>query len=85
MRILQELLGRYAHIRPPHGVVKKEIVRIVRHYTGYSIEEHDVDIQGKTIRISAPSGTKQKIFLQKKNILEQLRQHIGQVIIEDIR
>ena len=77
MKILANLLERYAHIQAPDATLKKAFVRAVEECIDVSITIKDVSISGKIIKINAPSVVKNEIRFNQQDILKNISAEVG--------
>ncbi|MCA9363322.1 hypothetical protein KC851_03300 [Candidatus Kaiserbacteria bacterium] len=82
MKKLGELFSVYkTRFKAPQATVEKVFIETVREVLGYQIESKNVSYttSTKTISLQLPSLLKNEIKLKEKEVLNQLKNKIGEV------
>jgi len=77
MKIVSNLMQRYAHIQAPERTLKKAFVKAVSDCTEISINIEDIRVSGKTIKLNTSSVIKSEIRLNQQDILKHITAEVG--------
>lgn len=79
---ISSLLKKFSRNIDTHDEVKKEISRIIQLYTGIPITSDMYEIKEYNIHVAVSPALKNKLFINKKKILEEISRNIPQKIID---
>ena len=77
MKLLNGLLSRYKNIKAPKRALRDAFISAVFQEIGVEIEKKQVNIQGKNVRLDAPSVVKNEIRLHQQSILKKVGAEVG--------
>lgn len=77
MKIVSNLLERYAHIQAPDKTLKKAFVKAVYDIIEITIDVKDLRISKKTVKVNAPSVIKNEIRFNQQDILKHINAEVG--------
>ncbi|MAJ97505.1 hypothetical protein CL644_01280 [bacterium] len=77
MKIINNLLERYAHIQAPNATIKNAFINAVEETIDFIIDKKDVKIHNHTAHINAPSVIKSEIRFNQQDILKKVTKQVG--------
>lgn len=77
MKILSDLLSRYAHIQTPHATVKKVFIQKVEECIDIQLTPEQVVVKGTTVWLQAPSVIKSAVRMHQQDILNSVSEELG--------
>lgn len=77
MKLLSGLLTRYQHIKPPQKALREAFIAAVYQEAGIELTDDQVDVQGKNVRLKAPSVIKNEVRLHQQAILKRVADEVG--------
>ncbi|QSH39176.1 hypothetical protein JXR01_02615 [Candidatus Kaiserbacteria bacterium] len=77
MKIINNLLDRYAHIQAPDATIKKAFIKAVEETIDFVIDKKDVKINKHTAHVNAPSVIKSEIRFNQQDILKKVNKEMG--------
>lgn len=85
MNPITSLLERIRSITPPDETIRQRIVSIVEDVLRFKLDKKDIVIRNLVVYIKTPPVIRSEIFMNKKFILESLKQEFGNKAPLDIR
>lgn len=82
MKGIGDFLSRYLGLRPPGAAIADALREVLFGEFGVELPEDAVTISGTTAFIRAPSVLKSEIALRKEGILRQVREKVGDGLVE---
>jgi hypothetical protein len=87
MKKVNDFLGRFLNLTPPDLIVKKVVSLGIKNTLGIEIDIKNISFVSKTgyVFVKIDSIKKSMIFLQKENLLKEINNKIGRVLVRDIK
>ena len=81
---ISDLLKKYIRLVPKDILIKEFFIKQVNKKISVSLDNNQVSISNKTIRLKTNSVVKNVIFLQKEYFLTIIKKEFGENVILDI-
>jgi len=82
---IERFLEKYKNLTATDVVVKETIIEIVQKRLNIELSKDKIKYSGGIVYVEASSMVKSKIFIQKKILLEDLKQRLGRKSPKDFR
>jgi len=82
---IDSFLEKFKNLTPPHKEVRRVVVLVVKKNTNIQLEEEQILSHGNTVYLKIKPIYKTEIFLNKKKILEEIKDVLGLKAPQDIR
>jgi len=82
---IDSFLEKFKNLTPPHKEVRRVVILVVKKNTNIQLEEEQILSHGNTVYLKIKPIYKTEIFLNKKKILEEIKDVLGLKAPQDIR
>ncbi|MDO8572793.1 MAG: hypothetical protein Q7S11_03445 [bacterium] len=82
---LSTLLNKWRRLAISHETIKKEIIETIHKKTGVMVNLEKISTKNNILSINESPGVKSVIFIHKQQILEALKEKLGNNSPTDIR
>ena len=80
MKLINDLLERYAHLKPPNDTVRKQLVTFIHEECGVEVPYENIRVASGVVYVDAHPSIKNTLFIKKHSILKRLnRTDIGDI------
>lgn len=74
---IDSFFNRFKKITPPDYVVRTTSAEVLKEVIGVSVDILNISVEGENLRIKSNSFIKSEIFLHKEQLLQKLKEKIG--------
>ena len=78
------LLERFKNLKPSDTYVKEAFIDVMKEVMNVEMHKEEIKVQGKNIYLSVHPALKTEIHLQKKSVLEALKNKLQKHEVENI-
>lgn len=78
-------LAKFACLIPKESVVRECLAEILTRHIGVSIPPELIYLRGSTVFIDASPMIKNILFMNKENVLKELREKLVKISVRDVR
>lgn len=82
---LSTLLNKWRRLAISHETIKKEIIETIHKKTGVMVNLEKISTKNNILSVNESPGVKSVIFIHKQQILEALKEKLGNNSPTDIR
>lgn len=82
---IKEFFNKFLRLAPPEKFIKDAVIQAILKEVGEKIEPKNIKIQNTSIFLSASPTLKSEVFMQKEEILRDLKESLGTKAPLDIR
>ncbi|MCK5590776.1 MAG: hypothetical protein KAI72_02350 [Candidatus Pacebacteria bacterium] len=81
---IDSFFSRFKKITPPDHVVRVTVLEVLKEIVGVNMDISCISVEGGNVRIKNNSFVKSEIFLHKEQVLQKLKEKLGDLAPKNI-
>ena len=82
---ISSYLEKFKRLEPPGDSAKKASQQVIFETIGVKIDKKDMTVKDGVLFLSVPSIVKNEVYMNKRGILEKVKEILGEKTLKDIR
>lgn len=84
MENIKNLLERINTIKPPDFNIRESARDSIKEVLGEDVDIKGISVKGRSVHVEGGASFKSEVFLNKRKIVEKLKEKLPNISIEDI-